>query len=192
VCLQGGGGKGGGHTLQLRHDLCGACACMCGGAGGGEKRYLVFGSHSWQLWGVVAVSAGFSVPLCKAESTCIIPERSRPSAPCGTQHPSPPARTHHLLGIYACKSAYAPPPPFPDPTPPHHVTPFPLPLSGRGGYGFVLFDLTTGRLALRGCMSLPYGATVGTAEFEGLLAGLQAAYDLGIRNLAVQVGCLNG
>lgn len=59
--------------------------------------------------------------------------------------------------------------------------------AGRAGYGFVLYDLTTHRLSLRGCMSLPYGYAVGSAEFEGLLAGLQAAYDAGVRHLAIQV-----
>ncbi|KAF8066161.1 hypothetical protein HT031_002483 [Scenedesmus sp. PABB004] len=57
---------------------------------------------------------------------------------------------------------------------------------GRGGYGWVLFDLTTGRLVGRGCMSLPYGQTAGRAEFEGLLAGLEAAQAAGVRHLAVQ------
>jgi hypothetical protein len=51
----------------------------------------------------------------------------------------------------------------------------------------VLFDLTTSRLALRGCMSLPYGYNVSSAEYEGLLAGLQAAYDAGVRSLSIQV-----
>jgi hypothetical protein len=36
-------------------------------------------------------------------------------------------------------------------------------------------------------MSLPYGYTVSSAEYEGLLAGLQAAYDAGVRSLAIQV-----
>jgi hypothetical protein len=50
-----------------------------------------------------------------------------------------------------------------------------------------MYDLSSGRLAGRGCMSLPYGRTSGQAEFEGLLAGLAAAHEAGVRNLAVQV-----
>jgi hypothetical protein len=52
----------------------------------------------------------------------------------------------------------------------------------------VLFDLTSGRLAGRGCMSLRYRQSAGQAEFEGLLAGLAAARDAGVASLAVQVG----
>ena len=37
-------------------------------------------------------------------------------------------------------------------------------------------------------MSLPYGYNMSAAEFEGLLAGLSAAHDMGVRSLAVQVG----
>jgi ribonuclease HI len=59
--------------------------------------------------------------------------------------------------------------------------------AGRAGYGYVLFDLTSGKMVARGCMSLPYGSSAGRAEFEGLNAGLQAALDAGIGSLAVQV-----
>lgn len=58
---------------------------------------------------------------------------------------------------------------------------------GRGGYGYIIFDLTSSQVVNRGCMTLPYGMTAGKAEFEGLNAGLQAAVDAGIRRLAVQV-----
>jgi hypothetical protein len=44
--------------------------------------------------------------------------------------------------------------------------------AGRAGYFWVLFDLTSERLAGRGCMSLCYRQSAGQAEFEGLLAGL--------------------
>eukprot|EP00879_Flechtneria_rotunda_P004463 GHRR01004716.1.p1 GENE.GHRR01004716.1~~GHRR01004716.1.p1 ORF type:complete len:552 (+),score=217.10 GHRR01004716.1:420-2075(+) len=57
---------------------------------------------------------------------------------------------------------------------------------GRGGYGYVVFDLTSGQLLARGCMSLPYGQSASRAEFEGLLAGLKAALAAGVRHLAVQ------
>ncbi|WIA29900.1 hypothetical protein OEZ86_012369 [Tetradesmus obliquus] len=57
---------------------------------------------------------------------------------------------------------------------------------GRAGYGWVLFDLASGRLAGRGCMSLRYRQTSGQAEFEGLLAGLAAARDARVACLAVQ------
>lgn len=67
------------------------------------------------------------------------------------------------------------------------VRAFPLP-AGRAGYGWVLFDLASGRLAARGCMSLRYRQTASQAEFEGLLAGLRAALDARVASLAVQVG----
>eukprot|EP00775_Hariotina_reticulata_P004362 gene4362-4615_t len=57
---------------------------------------------------------------------------------------------------------------------------------GRAGYGYVLFDLTSGKMVGRGCMTLPYGCSAGRAECEGLIAGLQAAQDAGISSLAVQ------
>jgi hypothetical protein len=36
-------------------------------------------------------------------------------------------------------------------------------------------------------MSLPYGVNAGQAELEGLVAGLEAAVQAGVRHLAVQV-----
>jgi hypothetical protein len=64
--------------------------------------------------------------------------------------------------------------------------------AGRAGYGWVLFDLTSGRLAARGCMSLRYRQSAGQAEFEGLLAGLAAAKEARVTSLAVQVGADGG
>lgn len=72
---------------------------------------------------------------------------------------------------------------------PLSIHPPPSTTSGRAGYGFVLYDLTSGRLALRGCMSLPYGYTGAGAEYMGLLAGMTAALRAGVRCLAVQVSC---
>jgi hypothetical protein len=81
----------------------------------------------------------------------------------------------------------------------HSRSPLPLCGAGRAGYGWVLFDLASGRLAARGCMSLRYRHTAGQAEFEGLLAGLRAALEARVASLAVQVrrpgggiGCLGG
>lgn len=69
---------------------------------------------------------------------------------------------------------------------PHSSAPTSWP-AGRGSYGFVLFDLASGVLLQRGCMSLPYGVNAGQAELEGLVAGLEAAVQAGVRHLAVQV-----
>eukprot|EP00877_Chromochloris_zofingiensis_P005499 jgi/Chrzof1/14950/Cz09g21260.t1 len=56
---------------------------------------------------------------------------------------------------------------------------------GRGGYGYALFDLYKHKLIAKGCRTLPYGNLAVVTEFHGLLAGLDAAKQLGIKRLAI-------
>lgn len=58
---------------------------------------------------------------------------------------------------------------------------------GRGGYGYALFDLYKHKLIAKGCRTLPYGNLAVVTEFHGLLAGLDAAKQLGIKRLAIAV-----
>lgn len=110
----------------------------------------------------------------------VVPYCTQPAVVQSDISQSPPA----LCKLNRCgpRSGDAQPPPLPPV--PHHLNA----TAGRAGYGWVLFDLASGRLAGRGCMSLRYRQTSGQAEFEGLLAGLAAARDARVACLAVQVG----